>query len=255
MSDTKKYPILVSIPHASTFVPAELRRLMLISDKEIKSHSDLYTDDIFHLPKCYIVKAKISRLVVDPNRAPDDIEMECKLCHDGVVVSVSENGNQIYKTPPSVDSIFQRVRKYHDTFHAEIDALMPHVKFLIDGHSMAHLGPVTKHDAGAPRPDIALGNRNYTTCSREMTLRIFEFFENEGLSVKINDPYEGKYVVGYHCSRKTVPGIQIEFNRRLFMNEKTLMPKKTGIKKMNALMKKLVTGLDQDILRRERLKT
>ncbi|MBU0728067.1 N-formylglutamate amidohydrolase, partial [Patescibacteria group bacterium] len=130
----EKYPILITIPHCSSFVPADLRRMMKLTDKQIHRNSDPYTDLIFDVPKAHVVKAKISRLVADLNRAPDDIEMEYKLSNDGVVVSVDLDGKPIYKTLPSIETIFERVQKYHDTFHAKIDELKKYgVKFLIDG--------------------------------------------------------------------------------------------------------------------------
>jgi len=250
----KKYPILVCIPHSSTFVPAELRHLMLLSDFEIKKQSDLYTDKIFDVPGAYVIKANISRLVTDLNRAPDHIEMEYQLANDGVVISVTEDAKQIYETPPTFDIIFERVQKYHDMFHKEINELSPEMKFLIDCHSLRNIGPVTKKDANKKRADIVLGNRHFTTCTREMTNKIMDFFQKKGFSVKVNDPYEGRYVLGYHCSRRGLPGIQIEINRKLYMNEKNLKPYKKKIKALNEAVQELVEMIAGEIERTEKLK-
>ena len=244
----KKYPILVSIPHASTFVPVDLRRRMLLSDKEILSQSDLYTDEIYDVPNVHIVKAKISRIVVDMNRAPDDIEAQCKLCNDGVVVSVDEFGTKIYEEPVPEKEILERVVKYHETFHQQIDDLSGKVKFLIDGHSFWNFGPPTKDDAGKERPDISIGNREHTTCSKSDAEFIARFFEDRGFSVKINDPYIGKYVIGYHCSRRGLRGCHIEINRKLFMNEKTLRPHKQKIAHFNSLMQELIFVINDRLL-------
>jgi len=251
---SQKIPLLVALPHCSHFVPSSLRRIMSLSDFEIKKHTDSYTDQIFNIPNAHIVKAKISRLVADPNRAPDDIEMECKLSHDGVVVSITEDGKAIYRTPPSVEDIFARVSKYHDTFHEKIEEIAPEVKFMIDGHSYLSVGPATKIDAGKPRADIMLGNRNFTTCSREMTLKIKHFFEQEGYSVRVNFPYSAKYVVGYHCSRKGLPGTQIEVSRRLYMNEETLAPFPDKIASLNKVMIRLSKMIVEEIEKQEFLK-
>ena len=248
-----KYPILVSIPHCSTFVPVDLRRMMTLSDSQIRKNSDPHTDIIFDVPKAYVVKARISRLVADLNRAPDDIEMEYKLSNDGVVVSVDVDGHPIYKTPPSLETIFDRVQKYHNTFHDKIDELKPKVKFLIDGHSLRSVSPASRNDAGTKRADIILGNRDFTTCSRGMTHFIMKFFQERGLHVKINDPYKGRYLIGYHCSRRHLPGIQVEVNEKLFMNEKTRRPytnKITDLRKlMNLLVKEVAEELEKTTLK------
>jgi len=222
---------------------------MSITDKDIKAHSDLATDMIFGVPNAHIVKAKISRLVVDPNRAPDDIEMEYKLGHQGVVVSVSEDGKPIYKDPPTVEAIFERVKKYHDSFHKKIMELESKVKFLIDGHSMKSVAPSMKVDAGKERPDITLGNRDYTTCSREITMKIKHFFEEKKFQVRINDPYKGKYILDHHCSRKGLSGIQIEINRKFYMDEKKLLVHEEKVKKLNCMIRELVEMLVEDVFK------
>lgn len=246
MTDNK-YPILITVPHCSTFVPVELRRMMTLRESQIKRMWDPYTDIIFDVPKAHVVKARISRLVADLNRAPDDIESEAKLSKAGVVVSIDIDGNPIYKTPPSMDMVMERVTKYHDSFHDKIEELKKDVKFLIDGHSMRSTGPSTRPDAGEKRADIVLGNRDYTTCSRHMTRRIMKFFEERGYEVKINEPYKGAYLIGYHCSRKGLPGIQIEINEKLFMNEKSGRPYKRKIEELRKTMGQLVKEIAEII--------
>ncbi len=244
-----KHPILVTIPHSSIFVPADLRRLIKLTDFQIRKQSDPYTDEIFNVSNAHVIKGGISRLVVDLNRAPDDIEMEHSLSNRGVVVSVDIDGDPIYKTPPAMDAIFERVKKYHYVFHEKIEEIKPKVKFMIDGHSMRSVSPATKPDGGAKRPDITLGNRDFTTCSHIMTRKIMKFFEKKGFSVKINDPFSGKFVIGYHCSRKLFPGIQIELNEKLFMNTKTYRPNKKKISHLRSIMSELVEGINDELER------
>lgn len=244
---TQKYPILISIPHGSTFVPAELKRKMDLTDFDILRQSDPYTDIIFDVPNAYVVKGRISRLVADLNRAPDDIEMENQLSNQGVVVSVDLDGNKIYKTPPSPEAISQRVRDYHDIFHQTIETMKPKVQFMIDGHSMRKVTPVTKPESGKERPDICLGNRHFTTCSHAMTRRIARFFEEKGFGVTINDPFTGRYIIGYHCSRRGLPGIQVEINEKLYINTKTYKPDKKKIAKLNLIIAELVEVIGQEI--------
>ncbi len=239
----KKKPILISIPHASFFVPKEIRDKMLLSDFEIRKIADLFTDELFDIPGCYIVKGKISRLVADVNRAPDDIESQARLGDERVVVDVTEDLRQVYAVPPTLEMIVERIKQYHDTFHAEIEKFFPKVKFLIDGHSMRGIGPTSKADAGNPRPDISLGNRGFTTCDRRITKFFVRAFEKLGYSVKVNDPYEGKYIIGCHCSRKYLPGIQIEINRRLYLNQSSLNPNGPKIQKINGELRGIVEEL------------
>lgn len=246
---TNKYPILVTIPHGSTFVPKDLRNLMGLTDFQIKRQSDPFTDQIFDVPNAHVLKGRISRLVVDLNRAPDDIEMEHQLSNRGVVVSVDIDGNQIYKTPPSPEAIVDRVQNYHYAFHEKIEELKPQMRFMLDCHSMRSVTPATKPESGKERADIVLGNRHFTTCSRVMTRLIMKFFEDRGFSVKVNEPFTGRFIIGYHCSRNGFPGIQIELNEKLFMNTKTYRPNKKSIQGFNRVMSELVEYIYYEIVK------
>lgn len=225
---------------------------MNLTDFQIKKQSDPYTDEIFDVQNAHVIKGRISRLVVDLNRAPDDIEMEHELSNKGVVVSVDIDGNQIYKTPPSLEMITERVEKYHYAFHEKIEELKPITCFMLDCHSMRKFTPTTKPDSGTKRADIVLGNRHYTTCSRIITNNIKKFFEDRGFNVKINDPFTGRFIIGYHCSRNGFPGIQIEMNEKLFMNTKTYRPRQKDIRNYNSIMSELVEYVYYEIVKADK---
>lgn len=240
---SKKQPVLITIPHCSSFISKEIKQNMLLSDFEILQETDLYTDQIFGVNNAFYIKAKLSRLVADMNRAPDELEMEQKLCAEGVVVSVNSEGKRVYKVPLTAKQIDRRIERYHDPFHKQVDDFAQKSIFMIDGHSMWPSGRATKIDSGQERPDINLGNRDYTTCTRAHTSFFKHYFEALGYSVGINYPFKGRYVIGYHCSRnkrKGVPGIQLEINQALYTNKRTLKPKKGMIKKLNHEIKTLV---------------
>ena len=65
--------------------------------------------------------------------------------------------------------------------------------------------------------------------------------------MSVNKPFGGKFVIGSHCSRHGLPGIQIELNRKLYLNEKTLHPQKKGIAKLNKIIFELVEILSREI--------
>lgn len=243
-------PILITTSHSSTYVPPEIRERMLLSDFEIRQESDLYTDQIFCVPNAHFIEAGISRLVTDLNRSPEHIEVEYELANDGAVVSITENGKRIYRESPSLDAILQRIRKYHDPFHNAIEELKPSVHFLIDGHSLLSCGPQKAPDAGQERADIVLGNRDFITCPRSEILQISDFLQTKGFSVSINKPYEGKYVIAEHCSRKGVHGIQFEWNRKLYMNEKNLELYPEKIAELNKVIQELVEMIATEMLPR-----
>jgi formiminoglutamase len=238
-------PIIISIPHASREIPEGLEGNILLTENDLLGYSDLYTERIFEIPNTYVVESKVSRVFVDVNRAPDDITQEYEKAEEGVVVHNTWDGKQIYKKEPTVTEVAGRIKLYHDEFHEEIDSYIPAAQFLIDCHSYLPVGPPLKVDAGQERPDVCLGNINFSTCTREHTVFFREFFERHGYSVSINFPYQGKYTLGRHCHRRRiphflVPGIQIEFNQKLYADSTTHAPDEGAINQLNGLMQKVV---------------
>lgn len=238
-------PLIVSIPHSSTRVPSELVGNVLLSELDLLGYSDLYTDRIFSIPDTHTVIYDYSRIFLDVNRAPDDISREYEKGEEGVLVHTTWDGKPIYREEPSEEQVNALMKKYHDPYHEEIDSHMARARFLIDCHSYLPIGPALKPDAGKPRPDVCLGNMNYSTCSREHTIFFREFFERHGYSVSINFPYQGKYTLGRHCHRRRiphflVPGIQIELNQKLYADPVTHVPNDDAMRQLNQLMQKVV---------------
>jgi N-formylglutamate deformylase len=239
------HPILVSIPHASSKIPDEVADLVALTPDDVLGYTDLYTDQIFNIDNVPIVEAKFSRVIVDPNRAPDDISKEHKQAAEGVIVHTTWDGKNVYHEEPSEQLVNSLISNYHDPYHKKIDEHMTNVHFLMDCHSFLPVGPKLKADSGEPRPDINLGNVNYSSCSREHTIFFRDFFEKNGYSVSINFPYIGKYILGHHCHRRRippflVPGIQIELNQGLYVKEDSLQPIPERIDEFHVIFKKLV---------------
>ena len=70
--------------------------------------------------------------------------------------------------------------------------------------------------------DVVLGDRDGSTCAPEMTALLAAAFRAEGLSVAINDPYKGvELVKRFGRPHENRHSIQIELNRKLYMDEAT----------------------------------
>ena len=224
MASISPRPILVSIPHASSAVPEEVADKIALTAEELLGYTDLFTDEIFSIDNVYKVQSNFSRVIVDPNRAPDDISKEYELAAEGVTVHTTWDGKSVYKVEPDPEVVDLLIKNYHDPYHDALEQHIPKVQFLIDCHSFLPFGPKLKKDSGKERPDINLGNMNFSSCTREHTLFFRDFFEEKGYNVAINFPYTGKYILGHHCHRRRippflVPGIQIELNQGLYLRK------------------------------------
>ncbi|MDP7069287.1 MAG: N-formylglutamate amidohydrolase [Candidatus Peribacteraceae bacterium] len=250
MASKSPRPILVSIPHASSAVPEEVADKIALTAEELLGYTDLFTDEIFDIDNVYKVQSNFSRVIVDPNRAPDDISKEYELAAEGVTVHTTWDEKSVYKVEPDQEVVDALIKNYHDPYHEALEQHIPKVQFLIDCHSFLPFGPKLKKDSGKERPDINLGNMNFSSCTREHTVFFRDFFEERGYKVAINFPYTGKYILGHHCHRRRippflVPGIQIELNQGLYVRkddqkipEKVVEFRELFIELVDAFMKK-----------------
>jgi N-formylglutamate amidohydrolase len=134
-------------------------------------------------------------------------------------------------------------RPYHAALAADLDTL--HRTFgtvwHVNCHSMPAIGDAYSDDAGRPRKDFVLGDRDGTTCAPEFTMLVAETLAGLGYSVAINDPYKGVEIVRrYGRPGEHRHSLQIELNRRLYMNETTLEPAK-GYAELEADLGRMVT--------------
>lgn len=241
----KKLPVLITIPHGSLKIPAAIRKQVIMSDDEIKHEKcDLYTEDIFDVSNAKIIKAPYSRIAADLNRNAQDYTLDAEgFCRDGVIVSKQTSGTVVFEHAPTKKEARERIKKYHRPFHDKVSNSIPKVQFLIDGHSAWSRDPKT----GAKRADIMISNRNFETCDKQLTQKIATFFQKKGFRASINKPFLGKYVIEKHCKKNRTPGIQLEINRSLYLNEKTLKPKKREIARLNTIITELVECIAQEV--------
>jgi N-formylglutamate amidohydrolase len=76
---------------------------------------------------------------------------------------------------------------------------------------------------GWDRADFVLGDRDGTTCDPGFRILVQTTLERLGYDVRINDPYKGVELVRRHGAPKQGRhSLQIEINRRLYMNEDTM---------------------------------
>ena len=71
-------PVLIHVPHASTFIPPNEKRFFLKDDltDELLKMTDLYTDELFDCGRDMLV-FPVSRLVCDVERFRDDTDDPC----------------------------------------------------------------------------------------------------------------------------------------------------------------------------------
>jgi formiminoglutamase len=234
-----KLPILVSVPHAGTQIPAELKALTHIAKNDVVKDGDEQAAEIY-LPLrdhvVHVVTTDIARAFVDLNRAPDDFRK------DGVIKTHTCWDVPIYDSPPADGLVATLLAHYYYPYHEKLRelALGGDVRVGIDCHTMAAYGPPVGPDPGQPRPAVCVSDVG-GACDGTWTEALAEELGDALASeVRINSPFKGGYITRSHASE--IPWLQLEVSRGDFtsVGEKT-----TAVRTALEKWSKRVFGLAQ----------
>jgi N-formylglutamate deformylase len=150
----------------------------------------------------------------------------------GLVRRFTKPNLPVYARKLNVAELQQRIARCYLPYHAMLQGICDrlHDKFgavwLVNCHSMPARGNAMSSDGpNALRADFVLGDRDGTTCAPELTDFVARLLRGRGYSVKINDPYKGVEIVRRHgLPVQSRHALQIEVNRALYMDERTLAP-------------------------------
>ena len=142
----------------------------------------------------------------------------------GCIPRVGASGREIYHRQLSPDEVEYRLKRVHDAYHGEIRAELVTLRetwgeaFLLDCHSMPSQQPGRR-----TLPDIVLGDRFGSSCTSRLVGLAERTLRDLGYSVARNAPYAGGYTTrAYGRPKSGIHALQIEINRKLYLNEKTV---------------------------------
>lgn len=235
---SSKSSILIAVPHAATQLPEGLAQCLAsqVDQRFLRAQTDVFTDRVYDLPGIATEHYPWHRFVADPNRRPDDLRPL------GVVPTLAFDGSQLYQAgrEPAAEDIAQRVRRFHEPYHQALaQALSDGVKLLVDGHSMAAVGPESSFDRSRPRPQACVGNcgdergdalaGDIISCEPEflrwsaqrLCHHLQRCLEDESpVDVRVNQPFRGGYGIRRHARPGSgIQGIQLELNQGLWWSE------------------------------------
>ena len=110
-------------------------------------------------------------------------------------------------------------------------------------HSMNAVAGVNGEGKGRPRADFVLGDRDGTTCDPALTAFVQRTLAAMGYDVKVNDPFKGVALVQtYSDPAAGRNSLQIEINKRLYVDEATLEPN-AGFDALQRDLRRLIDAL------------
>lgn len=264
-------PLVLDSPHSGTEYPADFDHAA--PRALVRRAEDTYVEELFgSAPRvgASLIEALFPRAYIDPNRHVADIDTE--LLADvwpgpvtpsrkteqgiGLVWRLTHGGAPMYARRLSAAEVQRRIEHYYEPYHSAVARALEqrHRAFgavwHLNCHSMPAEGDVNADDPGRPRADFVLGDRDATTCAPEFTAFVAASLAAMGYEVAINDPYKGVELVRkFGRPHERRHSLQIEINRRLYMNEETL-DKLDGFETLRRNLDRLLDALRGFVLAR-----
>lgn len=244
--DARTTSVVFASPHSGRDYPAAFLRRAVLNASEIRSSEDAFVDQLFEAVPSHgapLLAANAPRAYLDLNRGPDELDSALiegvrRSGHNpriasglGVIPRVVANGRQIYRGKLTLIEAHQRIAQYWRPYHDQLQTLLDESNnafgeaILIDCHSMPHEALENVGPPGSARPDVVLGDRFGAAAASSVVERVEAAFASAGLRVARNMPFAGAFITQhYGRPSRQQHAIQVEIDRAIYMNERTLEP-------------------------------
>lgn len=242
-------PLVLDSPHSGTRYPADFGHACDLA--LLRTAEDTHVDRLYSFAPglgVHWIEALFPRSYLDPNRDLSEIDeslidgpwpgdkpatelQRAKVrLGKGLIWRCTDDGLPIYQRLLSVAEVQARIdrcwRPYHLAVAQAIDAAhAAHGYSLhINCHSMPAVASSHATDfPGLAHADFVVGNRDHSTCSPALAELVCQWLRARGYSVWLNHPYKGVELVRrYGRPAEHRHSLQLEINRGLYMDERTL---------------------------------
>jgi N-formylglutamate amidohydrolase len=260
-------PLVVDSPHSGTTYPADFDAAVPVT--RLREGEDTFVDELYAdapAAGATLIAARFPRVYVDPNRSLLDIDASLLSSPwpgpaipsrktelgIGLIWRLLDTGEAIYARKLTVDEVKHRIVEYHQPYQRAVKKALDEAHghfgavWHLDVHSMpAVSSKISEEGPGKSRPDFVLGDRDGTTCEAAFTQFVARTLEGMGYVVKLNDPYKGVELVrAFSDPAAGRHSLQVEVNRRLYMDERT-REKGPGVEKLRANLARLLQAVAQ----------
>jgi N-formylglutamate amidohydrolase len=249
---------VLNSPHSGSHYPPAFLATTRLQATALRRSEDCYVDELFASAPdagAPLLKANFPRAYLDLNREPNELDphlIEGPLPRTanassvrvvgglGTIPRVVSEGEEIYRRKIPLSEALGRIAQLYEPYHRALGELMAKTRasfgaaLLVDCHSMPSTAASSQN---APLPDVVIGDRHGSTTTAALVERLEHLFRRHGLKVQRNRPYAGGFITEcYGRPAKGFHAVQIEINRAIYMNERTLVRHSgfTSLKQVNA---------------------
>ena len=220
-------PLVLSIPHAGTEIPAEMES-RLVSPWLGRKDTDWWVDRLYDCANSSgttIIRTSISRTVIDVNRYPSGASLYPGQATTELCPTTTFDGERLYQSGQEPDAAEIERRKdrwfmpYHEALSVELQRLLDEhgQVVLYDGHSIR---------SSVPRlfdgilPHFNIGTNDGASCSPELTAEVEAACDTTSFTRVTNGRFRGGFITRqYGQPAKGVHAIQMELACRGYLRE------------------------------------
>lgn len=239
-----RVPFVFNSPHSGRHYPDRFLSMARLDREAIRRSEDCYVDELFGGAVALgapLLAANFPRAYLDVNREP--WELDPRMFAEpvpsfanirsprvagglGTVPKLVGEGLDIYPGRLPLAEAVARIELIYKPYHEQLKRLVTrtHARFgfaiLVDCHSMP--ASIRVGETGV-RPDFIIGDRFGASASAVLTETAIGLLVAMGYTVAHNKPYAGGFITEhYGRPARALHALQIEVNRGLYMNERTL---------------------------------
>ena len=242
-------PLVLDSPHSGVAYPPDF--LYTCELATLRRAEDTHVDKLYDFAPAlgaHWIEAHFPRSYLDANRSTNELDValldepwplpvetdpallaKVRL-GKGLIWRITDDGMPIYERKLSVNEILARIegcwQPYHAAVAQAIDAA--HAAHGYSIHVNCHSMPAVASShatefPGEKHADFVVGDRDGTTASPDLSRLVCAHLTALGYSVAYNHPYKGVELVRrYGDPAAHRHSIQLEINRKLYMNEESL---------------------------------
>ena len=245
----QRSPAVFDSPHSGRSYPESFLKTSRLDALTLRRSEDCFIDELFEAAVdlgCPLLKANFPRAFLDLNREPYELDpamfaeplpnfantTSMRVAGGlGTIPRIVSEHEEIYKGALRYAEVEARIERLYRPYHSVLHGLLTATaaKFghalLVDCHSMPSTAAPPGPAGRGRRADIVLGDRYGSTASAPLSEALERAFGAQGFQVVRNKPYAGGFITQAHGRPQAgVHAIQVEINRALYVDERTLAP-------------------------------
>jgi N-formylglutamate amidohydrolase len=269
-------PFVFNVPHAGAVYPASFLAESRLDAMALRRSEDAFVDELFAAVSdlgAPLMAARFPRAYLDLNREP--YELDSRMFDGrlpafantrsmrvagglGTIPRIVADGQEIYGARLPVEEALRRIEWLYKPYHRILRQLVRRTAgafghaILIDCHSMPSSS--VSRDEGA-KADVVLGDRYGTSCAVVVIDLVEAAMRRRGYTVVRNKPYAGGFITEHYGEPALGRhALQIEINRAIYMDERTLQKKPRFAalaNDMSEVFAQVIADLSDDMMPRQ----